>query len=388
MGVLICCSGCFGGTDFLLRRYYEWLVSNSIETDIVSPTEIAVRNSKKYYDIVILPSSQMDILAKLKRSGYDFQSILIWIMGCGSFRDTYYNPDRDKGQEKLVNKVLSILARKFVVTLYKYNSICFTDEVGMRVSLQHTRLTYLENSDNNIIPIAIKIPDKKFEFNKNTTSALRLCWIGRVSKDFKVIPIKHLIYDAEEYAKNFNKEIELTIVGGGDGLFEIKKVAANRAITIKFIDSIDYSEIGNYLNTHVDILIAMGTSALDGAKYGCPSVIIRPVKPSNKEIVDYRWVYESKGYSLGEYPDIIVGIEQIKKSFKDICIDYTMKDDIDILSYIYALEFDENKVFQKLYDRVLPDHLTGVVWMHLYIFSFIKGIKSVCKKILAMVNRN
>ena len=386
MSILICCSGHFGGTDFLLKRYYEWLVSNGIDSDIVVPNDIVKNKRKKKYEVVILPSSQMNTLIKLKRSGYIFKSILIWIMGCGSFRDTFFNPDRNKGIEKIFNKIFGKLADSFVVKLYNSNSICFTDEVGMDISLQDTVIDYYDSIDNLIIPIAVKIPDVRYEFKKNVEHTLRLCWIGRVSHDFKVIPIKHLIFDTEEYINKNNKKIELTIVGDGDGLSEIKSYIANKSLKVNFVDSIDYGDIGDFLYENADILIAMGTSALDGAKYGCPSVIITPVKPSNSVIVNYRWIHESLGYSLGEYPDIQVRVEQIKKNFKNIYSDYIINNDISELSYRYAQEFDENKVFNKLYIRKLPNKITLDIWIQIYFYSIIKGAKCLFKKILTFIN--
>lgn len=381
MKILICCSGHFGGTDFLLKRCYEWMVSHSVDAEMVSPETENLKKKSSSYDFVLLPSSQMHQLIKLKRHGYKFNRILIWIMGCGSFNDSYYNPDRAKGTEKIIYNFFDFLARKSVTRLYKNNSICFTDEVGMEATLLQTGLSFKQNKENLIIPIAIQIPDKNYEFVKGKNEPIHLCWIGRVSKDFKSIPIQHLINDMDELISTGKYQMDLTIVGMGDAWEDIKNLASKKKFDINFRESVDYDRIGEFLYDNADILVAMGTSVLDGAKNGCPSVVITPVKPSNKEEVDYRWIFESKGYSLGEYPDIKSGPDQVKKSLKTICDEYQENDGFNTKSYEYACEFDENKVFSKLLNRPLPHTMTFISWLHIYIFSFIVHFKKFVKQL-------
>lgn len=382
MKVLICCSGLFGGADLLLNRYYEWLKQNSIEVEKVALSKgIVCQKESEHFDIVILPSSQMHDLLQLKKMGYDFSRILIWIMGMGAFRDTYYNPERNHGVEKIVNKFLEKDSNKLLRLLYEKGSICFTDAVGMDNTFLGTAIHYEKNIDENMVPIGISVP-KSNTWGKDTNKKeIRICWIGRVSSDFKLIPILHLIEDIADYSKYPAIDISLTIVGSGDALEKVRAIANEKGIDAQFIEGIPYEQIGEFLKENADILVAMGTSALDGAKNGCPTVVITPVRPSDEEVVDYRWIFESKGYSLGEYPGIKAGPVQEKKTFSQIIQEYVKDDTISEKSYQYALNFDEEVVFYKLYNRKQPGEVTKAMWRHIHFFALLKKAKECVKAI-------
>ena len=386
MKVLICCSGLFGGTDFLLNRYYSWLEKNSIEAEMVTVSKgIECKKEKEHFDIVVLPSSQMHDLVQLKKNGYDFSNILIWIMGMGAFRDTYYNPERNHGIEKVANKFLKRKADNFLKMLYQNRSICFTDAVGMDNTFLGTGISYQKDCNENTIPIGITVPKSNMWELSCDRKKIRICWIGRVSSDFKLIPIVHLIEDIADYRKNNDIEISLTIVGSGDALEKVREVAGKEKIDINFINEISYEKIGEFLTDNADILVAMGTSALDGAKNGCPTVVITPVRPSDEEMVDYRWIYESKGYSLGEYPGIKAGPNQEKKTFSQIINEYVVDDAVSEKSYRYAQEFDEDVVFCRLYNRKQPGKMTKAMWRQIKFFALLKNTKTHIKKIIQRV---
>lgn len=384
MNILICCSGVFGGTDLLLERYYEWLKKKNINVQKVtlSKEDWVKREGEKNFDIVVLPSSQMHDLLKIRKLGYHFSRILIWIMGMGAFRDSYFNQERNHGVERIINAVLRRNADKMLRMLYETRSICFTDEVGMENTFAGTNINYAQNREDNLIPIAIKVPDKFLWDEKKLESEIRVGWIGRVSKDFKLIPILQLMRDIEKCQHEKETAFSLTIVGAGDGLEEAKQEAKGKDFSIQFVDAIAYENIGAFLKENVDIFVGMGTSVLDSAKNGCPSVVITPVRESDKKEVYYRWIFESKGFSLGEYPSIEVGPEQVKKEFAQIYSEYELQTELGRSSYEYALNFDENMVFTRLLNRQLPEIISIKMWRQIFYFAFWKEVKNRVKSII------
>lgn len=379
--ILICKSGQYGGTDNLLDRCYNWLKHNGIFVEQVCLPNSDCSVKEAAYDLAILPSSQMHDIVTLRKKGIHIKRILIWIMGCGAFQETYYNPGRSKGIEKYVNKVLDHEARATLKKLYKRNSICFTDEVGMYASLHSLVIDYENKKESNIVPIVIQVPDEYVVKDKKKDT-INISWVGRVSRDFKFIPIKHLIEAIEQYKKNNNINILLTMVGSGDALEELKEITNKISYKIEFINNIEYENLSGFLTKKTDLLIAMGTSALDGARYGCPTVITTPVRSSDKQEVNYRWVFESKGYSLGEYPGLDMYPNQIKKSFVEILEEYKERDDLQVCSYEYAKQFAPDVVFGKLLNRVLPDEIDFLLWKHLRRFYLIKKLKQNIKHII------
>ena len=94
--------------------------------------------------------------------------------------------------------------------------------------------------------------------------------------------------------------LHIDIVGYGDFQKQLKKDVSNLSnITVKFIDFIAPEELDSFLLSEVDLLIAMGTSALEGAKLGLPTILL---DLSYSEVPDgylYKWFHEGSGYVLG-----------------------------------------------------------------------------------------
>ncbi len=377
MRILICKSGLFGGADFLLERLRAYLLEREIDADILCAPENDFSMRYARYDLAVLPSYRMHDIVALKRRGVQIERVLLWIMGSGSFQETYYNPSRDHGVFKLVYAPLKREAARALRSLYDSGSLCFTDEVGMYATLAPLGRDCEREKDGNIIPIIVPIPET-YPIKEKPAGAVRIAWIGRISNDFKLIPLLHLIRDAALYRAGGGIDISLTIVGNGDALDRLRASAAQENISVRFIGNIAYESIGEFLRENADFLVAMGTSALDGARNGCPTAIITPVRDSDPEEVHYRWVFESKGYSLGEYPGL--DADQVKKPFDRMIEEYLRRDDLQILSYEYAAMFGGDAVTDKLLGRALPNPIDARVWKHLRRFERIAKLKAHLKK--------
>ena len=145
--------------------------------------------------------------------------------------------------------------------------------------------------------------------------------------------------------------------------------------------------MNKYISENVDLLIAMGTSALDGAKNGCPTVIITPVRAADPEKVHYRWIYDSKGCSLGEYPDIDLKTGQRRVEFGKIMEEFFADANVSDKSFEYAGRFDQEKVFAELMRRELPGEIDREMWVHAKRFQKMKKKKMTMKKILSRIKR-
>jgi len=339
MNILICKHGIFGGTDNLLERYYVWLQKENINTGIADCRNGIYPPKKLKYDLALIPSSQMGDLFLLKKMGYQIERMLVWILGMGAFRDSYYNPCKNGNLiEKYLKYYLSKKANNALKCIWMSNSIIFTDEVGAYNTFRSEKIDYESRINDILIPIAISVPDRLLKDNyPNDKQVLRLSLVGRVSNDFKKIPIKHIIDDIDNYVEKSGIDISLTIVGDGDALAEIKEYSKKRNYHINFISDIPYNKLSEFIATQADLLIAMGTSALDGAKTGCPTIVINPIRDADPDEVYYRWIHESKGYSLGEFPGI--GIWQEKKTFGQIMREYFEIENLNLKVYEYAKLF-------------------------------------------------
>ncbi len=382
MNILICKQGLFGGTDKLLDRLYEW-AQDYYEIDLFDSNNLE-QIQKKEYDLAICPSSQLGDIYYLCNRGGKVKRVLVWIMGMGAFSDSYYNSSAQSIMDRLLRMVYKEEARKTLLWLINNNAIVFTDTVGIYNSLKSSSLNYDPKIESNIVPIAISVPkENQWKKVKHTQKkVIKISWIGRVSSDFKEIPIRHLIKDLDEWNADNRFEIKLTVVGDGDARDRIKKEASNVQYEVEFIDNIAYAELGSYIEKDVDLLVAMGTSALDGAKIGCPTVIITPVKPTDPERVDYRWIFESKGFSLGEYPNVDIETNQVRNKLDTIMNRYFSDDLLSDTCYEYTKSFSIDKVFSELMNRELPSFIDGEMVKHLKKYYYLKKCKKIIKCLL------
>ena len=71
----------------------------------------------------------------------------------------------------------------------------------------------------------------------------------------------------------------------------------NKFFAVEFHGNLKYKNLINLLNNSVDLSFAMGTSALDSAKIGIPTVL---VDYSFKKIKNYkfRWIFDTQNFDL------------------------------------------------------------------------------------------
>lgn len=144
----------------------------------------------------------------------------------------------------------------------------------------------IEDNSNNDISID-RIQDK-----------INILWIGRLD-DFKIhilnFFIKHL--NSSKHLDSYN--IKLTIVGSGQYLYKTPKKKHTR-LTIEHFKKVDHDKLHKFFkNTH--IFAGMGTSALEAASYGIPTILL---DFSFKKITfsyPFKWIYEKKQYDLGSF---------------------------------------------------------------------------------------
>jgi hypothetical protein len=129
---------------------------------------------------------------------------------------------------------------------------------------------------------------------------LRVAWIGRVV-DFKYHILKKALFDLNRLQPELDLRIEVTIVGSGDYAKNLRIDAqAMSHIGVHFIDHIAPHLLDNFLLYEVDILMAMGTSALEGAKLGTPTLLLDVAYGEVPSGYLFQWLHERKGFSLGD----------------------------------------------------------------------------------------
>ncbi|UPQ88121.1 hypothetical protein [Vibrio sinaloensis] len=186
-------------------------------------------------------------------------------------------------------------ANKFLEILSENNSIAFMDKPNKDNTQFFFKGLTFDSPYLRIPSFSVNSRHKKFE-----PGLLRLGWIGRIT-DFKVSILKHTLLVANKVASKINSPIEFTVVGSGEYLSEVKGLASSLTqIKVEFIEHIDPKVIDDYIFDNIDLMFAMGTSALESAKLGVPTVLL---DFSYKDVPDsYAFVplFLKQGESLGE----------------------------------------------------------------------------------------
>jgi hypothetical protein len=304
-------------------------------------------------------------------------------MGILAFQGGFYNQLNNSLAHKIFNFPLRVLANKLLSSLLADRAVIFTDEVAMNSDIQD--LKYIPSDVNDLIfpvPIDVKCVAPSYVFQARPR---RFMWIGRVDNDFKILPLLRIIRDVSSAQKRgvLNGELEFTIIGSGNSDDLLQK-AITLTAGIKFIwkGKVPLSELPDLLTKNVDVLIAMGTSALEGARSGIPTVIVQPFSHQEQEPeFAYRWIHQTVGHSLGEFPWVQLKPAQPKCNFDSLWGAATL-DELSLKSFAFSQKFNSDDVFSKLVARPLPKVLSSKSVLLLRIHSAIYRLKRQLRRLM------
>jgi glycosyltransferase involved in cell wall biosynthesis len=188
-------------------------------------------------------------------------------------------------------------AKRFLRTLTAQHSIVFMD-----VGTVRTTSAYLQEEIPApiFVPLpAPSIPDRVIR-PEPARDRLRLAWLGRIA-DFKYSILSHTLVRLDQIASQLTLTLSMDLVGSGAYVEALKADAARlKHLEVRFVGERSPDEVTEFLRSDVDVLFAMGNSALEGASHGIPTILLdfsyHPV-PRNYR---FTWLHHRTGYSLGE----------------------------------------------------------------------------------------
>ncbi len=185
--------------------------------------------------------------------------------------------------------------REFTEQAIAKKALWFMDQSN----LDKTRKYLFKNiSDVDFVPVPAlgsKLIKSKVLPEKDT---LNFTWVGRLC-DFKSYILMYTIKKLSSLAFAQKKNIRFSIIGEGPFKKEISDLNVDHEwFSLEILGSLKPDALDNYLLENTDVLTGMGTSALEGAKLGIPTILLDisyyPVKGDYK----FRWLHESKIFDL------------------------------------------------------------------------------------------
>lgn len=266
-------------------------------------------------------------------------------------------------KNKLLHKIVTLIFRysiyfndrKAVKIFDDKKSLFFMDEENLNqtknwLDIKLKNKLYLPLSIDNLKNIKINyLPSKD-----NLTCA----WIGRIG-DFKVHILLYTLKKLNDIVIKTGRKLLFSIVGTGEYLEYLKeKTSSLNDINITFIDYIDPKNLNSFLKD-IDLGFAMGTAALDFAKFGVPTILL---DFSYKDIkMDYKfdWLYNTKNFTLGREINNTLYESQnksLESLLNNLSTDYNM---ISLKSFNYIRDnFKIEKNANKFIDLVDKSSLT------------------------------
>ena len=195
---------------------------------------------------------------------------------------------------------LTARLRALVEAMHAGGAIAFMD--GETLDLTSDRLA-VSIARPLFLPVACPVPEGNRCEGRSRGGPFAMAWLGRLS-DFKIHILLRTLEQASAHAARTRKPIVFHVIGDGP---EARRLEDQR-LTHEWFSIVRPGvlvgkALDAYLIAHVDLLAAMGTSALEGAKIGLPTILLDfsygPVPASYR----FAWLYESDRYTLGRVVD-------------------------------------------------------------------------------------
>jgi hypothetical protein len=190
--------------------------------------------------------------------------------------------------------------QKLIPLMVEKRSLIFPDGSNFNftyqnLSLPATRPVY--------VPITCgDVPEnKKIKLmSQNLKKQLAFGWLGRIAEE-KIHSLIYTVKKLSNYSEMNQSPIKMHIIGEGHKTRKLTSLnVENDYFQIVYVGTLTGDLRDTYLIDNIDILFAMGTSALDGAKLGIPTILLDIAYNTLKEGYLFRWVFESRSYSMGE----------------------------------------------------------------------------------------
>jgi len=180
-------------------------------------------------------------------------------------------------------------------------------------------------------PIFIPVPcddvsrSMKVARKPGDSGPLLFCWVGRIA-DFKTSILTYTIRRLSALARQKKIAMKFHVIGEGPDDKIIRALDANHDhFEVIYEGVVAGKALDQFLLDHVDVLTAMGTSALEGAKFGVPTVLLDASYGAVKGDYQFRWIFESEDYGLADLMDgshFASGNESLERIVADVQTDY------------------------------------------------------------------
>jgi hypothetical protein len=250
--------------------------------------------------------------------------LLFWHLHPDNYQPYFLYKNRESPKPALFSRIVSFSrfrkVKTLVCDLLSKSALVFMDGPNFKSTMRYFSLPQRKPEYLRIFTDS-KEDERISEASSDLSGRnIRLGWLGRV-EDFKT-PI--LLHTLERLSALDGIAFSITIVGWGSDLDQIREFSQkNPEMNINVIGEINYEDIPECL-AGIDILFAMGASALEGAKAGIPTIVLDYSFKEINGLYKYEIIYEKEDFSVGQRI-VSEGLEKsctLQVLLTTICNDY------------------------------------------------------------------
>jgi hypothetical protein len=177
--------------------------------------------------------------------------------------------------------------------LHAKKSIYFMD----KKNVEKTKFFFeLYDFNESYLPIMTGELNGNYDIKTPRDNFLKCVWIGRLD-DFKIPILLHTIKRLDQIE---SLSLSLDIIGNGS----MRQLVSNecdkcKRLKTRVLGSISHNDLENTLSKY-HLLFAMGTSALEGAKIGLPTICVGFSYNNLEGLYRYKMLYTNIGFNVGE----------------------------------------------------------------------------------------
>jgi hypothetical protein len=190
---------------------------------------------------------------------------------------------------------------RFLNSLMAKRAILFQDRYNYFETIEFLRPA---GEEPTYLPAPIQVPPAPPERKPHGGGWLRLGWIGRLY-DFKIHILWHTLERASRLAMRRRLPIRFLIVGDGDYAEKLSSHPfGHEWFEVNQVGAVPSASLPEFILTNMDLLLAMGTSALEGARLGLPTVLLDYAFAPLVRPYRFKWLFEVTpgdiGHQIGE----------------------------------------------------------------------------------------
>ena len=185
---------------------------------------------------------------------------------------------------------------RFVATLYARGSLVFMDGSTWRAAADRLEIALAKP---RFVPVVVEVPDANPRKDA-PEGKLTATWLGRLD-DFKIHILNHLVRTLDIVATERGAPIELVVIGDGP-LADRLQLPAGTMLTVVRRGTLAGAALESALS-RAHVHFAMGTSALEGARLGVPTVLVDFAYGPVPADYRFRWLTDAAEYELGRQID-------------------------------------------------------------------------------------